>query len=180
MNSLAKICASGAVAAVLLAPTGKPGQKAQDTEAKPAPNPAQIELLEASYRFETNGDSRKEVHVRVKINNELGVQQFARLKFDYNRACQTVDIPLARVTHPRGGTTETLPRAIADNVNPAVADYPAYQDLREKSVRILGLGPGDLLEYRVITTTKHPRLAPDFWLEHTFDRTGVVSEEHFE
>jgi len=179
MNSLAKICASGAVAAVLLAPTGKPGQKAQDTEAKPAPNPAQIELLEASYRFETNGDSRKEVHVRVKINNELGVQQFARLKFDYNRASQTLEIPLARVTHPRGGTAEILPSAITDNVNPAVADYPAYQDLREKSVRILGLGPGDLLEYRVITTTTHPPLAPDFWLEHTFDRTGVVTEEHF-
>lgn len=179
MNSLAKMCASGAVAILLLAPTGRPGQRELSAEAKPEANPAQIELLEASYRFETNGDSRKEVHVRVKINNELGVQQFVRLKFDYNRACQTVEIPLARVMHPRGGTAEILPRAIMDNVNPAVADYPAYQDLREKSVRILGLGPGDLLEYRVITTTTHPPLAPDFWLEHTFDRTGVVSEEHF-
>jgi len=35
-------------------------------------NPAQIELLETKYRFETNGDSRKEVHTRVRINNELG------------------------------------------------------------------------------------------------------------
>ena len=177
-NCLGKICACGAVAiALLAAPSGKSGQKQRNGEDKPAANPAQIELLEASYRFEANGDSRKEVHVRVKINNELGVQQFARLKFDYNRACQTVEIPLARITHPRGGTAEILPRAITDNVNPAVADYPAYQDLREKSVRILGLGPGDLLEYRVITTTTHPLLAPDFWLEHTFDRTGVVSEE---
>src|SRR5437879_9932174 len=49
-------------------------------------NPAQIELLETRSRFEANGDSRKEVHTRVHINNELGVRQFARLNFDYNRS----------------------------------------------------------------------------------------------
>ena len=51
-------------------------------------NAAQIELLETKYRFETNGDSRKEVHTRVRINNELGVRQFARLNFDFNRGFQ--------------------------------------------------------------------------------------------
>ena len=156
---------------------------AQKNEGKPAPTPqnaAQIELLETKYRFEANGDSRKEVHARVKINNELGVQQFARLKFDYNRSFQSVEIPLVRITHPNGGTADILPRAIADNPNPAVVDFPAYQDVREKSVRILGLTPGDSLEYRVVTTTTKPPLAPDFWLAHTFDRTGVVSEENFQ
>ena len=73
-----------------------------------------------------------------------------------------------------------LPSAITDNPNPAVVDFPAYQDVRVKSVRILGLQPGDLLEYRVITTTTHHPLAPDFWLDHTFDRSGVVTEEIFE
>ena len=159
---------------------GKAQKNTEDRSAKPAPNAAQIELLETKYRFEANGDSRKEVHLRVKINNELGVQQFARLKFDYNREFQSVEIPLVRVTHPSGGTADILPSAISDAPNPAVVDYPAYQDVREKSVRILGLGPGDLLEYRVITTSTHPPLAPDFWLEHSFDRTGVVSEEVFE
>ncbi|HYR82493.1 MAG TPA: DUF3857 domain-containing protein, partial [Terriglobia bacterium] len=52
--------------------------------------------------------------------------------------------------------------------------------VRVKSVRILGLAPGDLLEYRVITTTTHHPLAPDFWLDHSFDRTGVVTEEIFD
>jgi hypothetical protein len=47
-------------------------------------------------------------------------------------------------------------------------------------VRILGLAPGDLLEYRVVTTTSRHPLAPDFWLDHTFDRSGVVSHENFE
>ena len=67
------------------------------------PNAAQIELLETKYRFESNGDSRKEVHALVKINSELGVRQFARLNFDYNRSFQSVEIPLAHIAHAKGG-----------------------------------------------------------------------------
>jgi uncharacterized protein DUF3857 len=161
------------------------GQEAKQPAKQPTPAPteknaAQIELLETKYRFETNGDSRKTVHARVRINNELGVRQFARLNFDFNRSFQSVEIPMVRVTHALGGTADILPSAITEDANPAVVDYPAYHDVRVKSVRILGLAPGDLLEYRVITTTTHHPLAPDFWLDHTFDRSGVVSQEIFE
>src|SRR5713226_9278164 len=156
----------------------KPSEKTS-TPAEPE-TPAQIELLETGYRFEADGDSRKEVHTRVKINSELGVRQFARLNFDYNRSFESIDLPLVRITHPSGGTVDILPSAITDNPNPAVINAPAYHDVRVKSVRILGLAPGDLLEYRVITTVSHHPLAPDFWLDHSFDRSGVVSEEHFD
>jgi hypothetical protein len=157
----------------------KPSTEKAATPAAPE-NPAQIELLETKIRFETNGDSRKEVHARVRINSELGVRQFARLNFDYNRSFESIDIPLVRITHPSGGTADILSSAITDNPNPAVVNAPAYHDVRVKSVRILGLQPGDLLEYRVITLTSHHPLAPDFWLDHTFDRTGVVSREIFD
>ena len=142
--------------------------------------PAQIELLETRVRFESNGDSRKEVHTRVHINNELGARQFARLSFDYNRSFQQIEFPLVRVTHAGGGTIDILPSAISDQPNPAVVNAPAYQDVRVKSVRILGLAPNDLLEYRVVTTTTNHPLAPDFWLDHTFDRSGVTAQEIFE
>jgi len=145
------------------------------TPEKDASNPElpfQIQLLETHIRFEVNGDSRKEVHTVVKINDILGAHQFARLTFDYNRAFQQVEIPLVRISHANGGTSELLPSAVMDAPNPAVEKFPAYQDVRVKSVRILGLEEGDTIDYRVITTTtKHP-LAPDFWVEHTFDRTG--------
>jgi hypothetical protein len=160
----------------------QPTTEVPKTPATPAEPqiPAQIDLLETKIRFESNGDSRKEVHCIVKINSELGVRQFARLNFDYNRSFEKIEIPLVRVTHSNGGVADVLPSAISDNPNPAVVNAPAYQDVRVKSVRILGLAPSDTLEYRVITTvTKHP-LAPDFWLDHSFDRTGVVSHELFE
>ena len=159
----------------------KPREKSEEKPpAKATPEiPAQIELLETRFRFETDGSNRKEVHALVKINDELGVRQFGRLNFDFNRAFQSVEIPLVRITHPSGGTVDVLPSAITDQLNPAVVNAPAYQDVRVKSVRILGLEPGDKLEYRVITTTTHPPLAPDFWLDHSFDRSGVVSHQIF-
>jgi len=142
--------------------------------------PFQIQLLETHIRFENNGDSRKEVHTIVKINDLLGARQFARLTFDYNPGFQLVEIPLVRISHANGGTSELLPSAVTDAPNPAVEKFPAYQDVRVKSVRILGLEEGDTIEYRVITTTtKHP-LAPDFWLEHTFDGSGQVLDERYE
>jgi hypothetical protein len=161
-------------------PAEKTGKEKAAAPEKPASKPElpfQIQLLETHVRFEANGDSRKEVHTIVKINNVLGAHQFARLTFDYNRAFQQVEIPLVRISHADGGTSELLPSAVVDAPNPAVEKFPAYQDVRVKSVRILGLQEGDTIEYRVITTTtKHP-LAPDFWLEHTFDRSGQVLEE---
>ena len=163
-------------------PSEKPADKKVESKAprEEEKNPAQIDLLETRYRFESDGSSRKEVHTRVHINSELGVRQFARLNFDYNRAFQSIEIPLVHILHAAGGTADILPSAITDNPNPAVTNAPAYQDVRVKSLRILGLEPGDNLEYRVITTTSHHPLAPEFWLDHSFDRTGVVSEEHFE
>lgn len=152
---------------------------AADKPATPE-TPAQIELLETKVRFESNGDSRKEVHARVRINSELGVRQFSRLTFDFNRSYEQVEIPLVHITHKSGGSADILPSAITDQPNSAVTDAPAYQDVRIKSVRILGLEPADILEYRVITNTSHYPLAPDFWLYHSFDRTGVVSRESFE
>ena len=159
-------------------PAAQVGEKAGKSEK--AANPAQIELLETKVRFEANGDSRKEVHARVKINSELGVRQFARLNFDFNRSFESAEIPLVHITHATGGSLDMLPSAVTDQPNAAVANAPDYQDVRVKSVRILGLEPGDTLEYRVLKTVAHHPLAPDFWLDHTFDRTGVVSHEVFE
>jgi hypothetical protein len=164
-------------------PTSSPqeaGNPAAESRTETPELPFQIRLLETHIRFEVNGDSRKAVHTVVKINNALGARQFARISFDYNRSFQQVEIPLVLISHANGGTSELLPSAVTDAPNPAVEQYPAYQDVRVKSVRILGLQEGDTIEYRVISvTTKYP-LAPDFWLEHSFDRSGQVVEEHYD
>ena len=180
---LIALCAFGLLPArgqEAVPPAAKPAQQSVESSEKQPELPAQIELLETRVRFEANGDSRKEVHTRVHINNELGARQFARLAFDYNRSFQQIEFPLLRVTHSGGGTADILPSAISDQPNAAVVNAPAYQDARVKSVRILGLTSGDVLEYRVVTTTSQHPLAPNIWLSHSFDRSGVVAEETFD
>lgn len=162
------------------AQTEKPPRKSAAREVEKAELPFEIRLLETHIRFESNGDSRKEVHTIVTINNVLGAHQFARLAFDYDRAFQQVEIAQVRVSHANGGTSEILHSAVNDAPNPVVEQFPAYYDVRVKSVRILGLQEGDTIEYRVITTTTHPPLAPDFWLQHNFDRSGQVVKEIYE
>jgi len=187
LSKFSFLCVLLCAAALAQEPAAKPPDPAKPSdvlastksEEKPV-LPFQIQLLETHIRFEANGDSRKEVHTIVKINDLAGARQFSRLGFDYNRAFQQVEIPLVKVTHTNGGTSEILPSAITDVPNPAVQDFPAYHDVRVKSVRILGLQDGDTVEYRVVTTTTNQPLAPDFWLEHTFDRSGQVLEENYE
>lgn len=155
-------------------------QAGSAADAKPAEIPAKIGLLDTRFRVEANGNLRKEVHTRVHINNEIGVHQFSRLNFDYDREFQQIEIPSVHITHASGGTAEILPSAISDQPNPAVADAPAFQDVRIKSIRILGLAPGDDLEYRVVTTTTHSPLAPNFYISHEFATEGLVLTEVFE
>ena len=136
--------------------------------------------METRIRFEANGDSRKEVHTRVRINSELGVRQFSHLNFDFNRSYEQIEIPLVHITHASGGTADILPSAITDQPNPGVADAPAYRDVRLKSVRILGLSPGDELEYRVVTTAAQGPFTPNFYFSHDFGSDSVVTRELFE
>jgi hypothetical protein len=186
LSKFSLVCALLCAATLAQEPVAKPPERAlpndkavaAKADEKPA-LPFQIQLLETHIRFEENGDSRKEVHTIVKINDLAGARQFSRLGFDYNRAFQQVEIPLVKISHMNGGTSEILPSAITDVPNPAVEKFPAYQDVRVKSVRILGLQDGDTLEYRVVTTTTKPPLAPDFWLEHSFDRSGQALEEKY-
>lgn len=160
-------------------------QEPKITLEKPAPLaapelPFTIEKLETRVRFEADGASRREVHTVIKINTEAGARQFGRLNFEYNRRFEQIEIPLLRIVHANGGTTEILPSAIADQPNPAVVDAPAYHDVRRKSARILGLAPGDTLEYRVVTAIGRAPLAPDFYFTHSFSHAADASVESVE
>ena len=73
------------------AQSAKPEASKADAALLAAETPAQIELLETKIRFESNGDSRKEVHTRVRINSELGARQFAHLNFNFNRAYEKIE-----------------------------------------------------------------------------------------
>ncbi len=109
MTSCLKIARGAAIACLFLLAAGAvfaqapetkqpslPSEKSPDKSAKPGktaakePFPFQIEVLETNVRFESNGDSRKEVHTIVRLNDAMGVREFGQLRFDYNRSFQQV------------------------------------------------------------------------------------------
>ncbi len=142
--------------------------------------PFTIERLETHVRFEADGSSRREQHAVYHINTEEGARQLAQQSLDYNRAFEEITIPLIRITHANSGTTDILPSAIRDQPAPYVADAPAYQDLRRKSFRILGLQPGETLELQEVTIVKRALLPPDFSFWHTFVYGGSITKQVFE
>ena len=149
-------------------------------EAKAPSAPYTVELLEKRMRFEADGAGRRETHTIILISTESAAGQFGRLSFDYDRSRESLDFPFLRITHPGGGIAEILPSAISDQAHPAVAAAPAFQDVRRKSVRILGLRPGDRLEYRVVTTVRRAAMAPEFSFTHAFTRSAIVARELLE
>jgi hypothetical protein len=150
------------------------------SEAKEPATPYTIELLETRVRFESDGTSRRETHTIILISSESAAGQFGRLSFDYDRSRESLDFPFLRITHPGGGTADILPSAISDQAQPAVAAAPAFQEVRRKSVRIMGLRAGDRLEYRVVTTVRRAALGPEFSFTHAFTRSAIVARELLE
>ena len=104
MSAGAVVCAQSTTAQGAKPGEGQPQSEKQVTKEEKLP--FQIELLETRVRFEANGDSRKEVHTVVKINDAGGARQFAVLGFDYNRAFQSVEIPLVMMSADEGGDIE--------------------------------------------------------------------------
>ena len=70
--------------------------------------------------------------------------------------------------------------AVQDLSIPLEKEAPVYTDYRQKHITVPGLRPGEVLEYDVLTTI-HTALAPNqFWMEHSFAKTGIVLDEQLE
>jgi len=153
-------------------PQQQPAQPAgKQTEPQ---TPAQIELLETKNSLETNGDSRKEVHTRVKSTpSSASVIRTPQFRLQ----------PLLRIHRPPARPDALIPArhsrysssAIADNPHPRRHKRPRLSRRPHQSRPHPRLAPGDLLEYRVITTVRHHPLAPTSGSTTPSDRAGIVT-----
>jgi tetratricopeptide (TPR) repeat protein len=139
-----------------------------------------VEKLRTSYRFESDGTGKRELYVRIKIQSEAGVEQWGQLVMGYSSANERVDIPYVRVIKADGTTVTATADAVQDLSIPLEKEAPVYTDFRQKHVTVPGLRPGEVLEYHVVTTI-HTALAPNqFWMEHSFVKSGIVLDEQLE
>src|SRR5438094_1563254 len=139
--------------------------------------PFVVEQSRTTCRFENDGTGRRDLYMRVKVQNEAAVQAFGQLAFAYNSASERMDVVLARVMKSDGTIVTASADAVQDLSSAVQHDAPVYTDTREKHITVPGLRTGDVLELSLGTIIRTPLARGSFWTEHDFPRTGIVLDE---
>jgi tetratricopeptide (TPR) repeat protein len=136
-----------------------------------------LEQSSDKFKFQNDGTSTREISMRVRVQSDAGVQQFGVLKFTYQSASESFAIDYVRVRKPDNSLVVSPPENFRDMPADVTREAPFYSDIQEKHVAVRGLGPGDVLEYRVRWQRNKPLASGQFWLEYNFAHDGIVLVE---
>jgi Flp pilus assembly protein TadD len=139
-----------------------------------------VEQMRTSYRFENDGTGRRELFARIKVQSEAGVQQWGQVVIGYNSANEKVEIPSVKVLKADGSVVTAPEDSVQDLSAPIEREAPVYTDYRQKHITVPGLRPGEVLEYDIVTVIHTPLAANNFWMEHDFQKHGIVLDEQLE
>ncbi len=141
---------------------------------------ALIQQLATRVRYENDGTGLHETTSAILMQSQAGVQRYGQLVFGYSSATEQLEVNYVRVRKPGGQVVET-PAANAQDFAPEVLQSaPMYSDYRERHVTVVGLRPGDVLEYRTTTHITTPLAAGEFWYEYRFPRHIAVTQVRLE
>ena len=171
---------SGGLNALVLLWFGSPlltvAQVANQTPARPDYSKEAFVLEQSSdkFKFQNDGTSTREIDIRVRVQSDAGVQQFGILKFSYQSSSESFAVDYVRVRKPDNSVVVSPPENFQDMPADVTREAPFYSDIQEKHVAVKGLGPGDVLEYRVHWQRTKPLASGQFWLEYNFAHDGIV------
>ncbi len=172
----------------------KPPQKQQPLPDKPQPQspkaeekapdfaqePFVVEKQKWVYRFENDGTGTREMTARIRVQSELGVEQFGQLVIGYNSANERLEMKYVRVRKADGTVVTASPDSVQDLTAPIAREAPVYTDYHQKHITVPGLRPGEILEYQFLATIHTPLAPGHFWMEHEFYKAGIVLEDELE
>lgn len=141
-----------------------------------ADKPLVFERFHQHYRYEADGTSRAELHVRVRIQSEAALEALGQLALPYGSSNQRLSVDSVRV-HNAGGSVLAPASAVQDLTASLASEAPMYSDLRMKVVTVPGLRVGDTLEYHVTWVTHTPLARDNFWFAYSFNRYAIVLDE---
>jgi len=155
---------------------------AQKPAAKPdySKEAAVVEIFHSTAAFQNDGTNSRGLTLRVRINSDAGVQQYSVLILPYASANEKVKVDYIRVTHPDGTVVETPASSIQDESSAITRQAPEYSDYREKHVAVKGLGPGDVLEYRIQYQVTKPLVPGQFWFGYNFDHEDICLDHELQ
>ena len=154
-------------------PNQPPKRKPPATD--PSEQPAIIEELSTSTRFENDGNSVQTVRQRVKIQNEAGIRLYGIITFSFI-AGQEFSIDTVEV-HKKDGSTVKAGTANIQEVTPEISRVaPMYSDLHQKQVTVPGLSVGDEVVFQ-FTAKQSPLVPNQFWFQYSFAKNAIVLSE---
>jgi tetratricopeptide (TPR) repeat protein/transglutaminase-like putative cysteine protease len=145
-----------------------------------ADEPYVFELLRNVVRYENDGTGTRETTARIRVQNEAAVQALGQMIFGYSSANEKLAIGYLRVRRSDGTTVEASPDNSQDLPAPVARQAPMYSDYREKHIPVPGLRPGEILEYRIVTTVENALFPGQFWLGYEFEKNVIVLDEQLE
>jgi tetratricopeptide (TPR) repeat protein len=132
-----------------------------------------------SVRLENDGAGERDIQARIRVQNPAGVREFSELVFGYDSARENISVDYLRIRKPDGSVARSRPAAVMDVAPSIVRETTAYADVREMHVTLVGLEPGDTIEYRIVTRITASAAPGEFWYEYTYNDTAICLSEKF-
>jgi len=133
-----------------------------------------VELSEATFRYNSDGTGERNLHQRVKIQNDAGVRGFSVVSIPYATSTESSQIVNLSVRHSDGSMTGTPATDAMDVTAPVTQQAPLYSDLKIQQIPVRGLRVGDTLEYRVRIQRNSAESPSRFWNAASFLKDNVV------
>jgi transglutaminase-like putative cysteine protease len=138
-----------------------------------------VERLVTRVTFDADGNSVRDHEFRGRVQSAAGVQQVGTLQFSYARETSALDVLHVLVRKPDGSTISTPTESALDLPAEITRAAPTFTDQYVRHVNVVGLAPGDTLEYAV--RIRERSLIPgEFWLEDSFGDYGIVLDGRLE
>ncbi len=139
-----------------------------------------VEQISTRVHYGDDGTGYQENSARIRIQSEAGVQAYGQLIFGYSSGTEKLEVDHVRVHKPDGQVVETPTSNEQDFAPEVLQSAPMYGDYRERHVTVVGLRPGDTLEYQVTQRTTTALAPGQFWFEYNFPVGRVVNQARLE
>ena len=139
-----------------------------------------IDQISNRIRYDADGTGEHVVSTVIRVQSEAAVRELGQLIFGYNSGFETLTVDYVRVRKASGEVLPTPSTSLQDFAPEILKSAPMYSDYREKHVSVVGLRPGDILEYQTTTHINSALVPGEFWYEHSFPKNVVVHEARLE
>ncbi len=145
----------------------------------PKPDPDQAVVIDkfiTRVHYDDNGTGFQEEAAVIRVQTSAGLERYGQLIFGYSSATEDLEVNYVRVLKPGGETVETPASSAQDFAPEIIQGAPMYSDYRERHVTVVGLRPGDILEYKIIRHITTALAPNQFWFEYNFPKYAAVNE----